>query len=71
MKKITDAFGLVLLSPRADEDFVHRLYVLYRLPTLKFLDAMPVTDKELQEAQRRGAYCVVARPAEVFRSVAC
>ncbi|XP_037075419.1 leucine-rich melanocyte differentiation-associated protein-like, partial [Pollicipes pollicipes] len=35
----------------------HRLYVLYMLPQLLFLDSTRVTAPERVEAKRRGAYC--------------
>jgi len=34
----------------------HRLYVLYRLPRLSFLDATPVTSEERDNALKRGKY---------------
>jgi hypothetical protein len=37
----------------------HRLFVLYRLKNLKFLDSRQVTAKERQEAERRGKFCKV------------
>ncbi|XP_043198562.1 leucine-rich melanocyte differentiation-associated protein-like [Amphibalanus amphitrite] len=44
------------------EDYArHRLYVLYMLPNLLFLDSMVVSRKERLEAKRRGQYCRTAR----------
>jgi len=40
----------------------HRCYVLYRIPNLKFLDTVPVTDTERKEAKRVGHLMIVARP---------
>jgi len=37
----------------------HRLFVLYRLKNLKFLDSRQVTAKERQEAEKRGKFCKV------------
>lgn len=39
-----------------------RLYVIYRLKSLHFLDATEVTADERKEATLRGAYCRVAKP---------
>ncbi|KAL9658291.1 hypothetical protein ABK040_015611 [Willaertia magna] len=45
------------------DDYHHyRLYVLYRLNHLKFLDARQVTEEERKEAQRRGKFCKVVTP---------
>ena len=38
-----------------------RLYVLYMLPKLQFLDSSPVTQAERLEAKSRGQYCRTAR----------
>lgn len=44
------------------EDYArHRLYVLYMLPNLHFLDSTSVTLLERKEAKRRGQYCRTAR----------
>lgn len=42
-----------------------RLYVLHRLPRLKFLDSSPVKESERREAKQKGQYLKVVRPAEV------
>jgi leucine-rich melanocyte differentiation-associated protein len=39
-----------------------RLFVLYKVPRLKFLDSSPVTAEERAEADRVGQYLVVAKP---------
>ncbi|EFC43643.1 predicted protein [Naegleria gruberi] len=45
------------------DDYQHyRLYVLYRMPNLKFLDSRQVTDEERKEAARRGKFCKVVTP---------
>jgi len=41
-----------------------RLFVLYNLPTLEFLDFTAISDKERQEAAVRGAFLHVVRPAD-------
>jgi hypothetical protein len=40
----------------------YRLYVLYRLPRLQFLDAAPVTAAELAEAAVKGPFCAPKKP---------
>jgi len=42
----------------------YRLYVIYRLPKLQFLDASPVTNEERKEAQSRGQYLAVRKPKQ-------
>ena len=50
-----------------DEDYSrYRLYVLWRLPNLTFLDSGRVTPAERQEASRRGEFCLPAEPTDVF-----
>ncbi|KAK2167950.1 hypothetical protein NP493_1252g00018 [Ridgeia piscesae] len=47
----------------SDEDYEqYRIFVLYNLPKLKFLDSTPVKMTERTEAQRRGCFLRVARP---------
>eukprot|EP00759_Apiculatamorpha_spiralis_P023126 PhF_6_TR27005/c0_g1_i3/m.39429 len=41
-----------------------RLYVLYRVPTLKFLDAAPVTEQEREDAKKQGSYSKVIKLAD-------
>ena len=50
---------------------VCRLYVLYRLPGLKFLDSTPVTDKERRIAQKQGAFLKVVKPDDSIVNVRC
>jgi hypothetical protein len=40
-----------------------RLYICYRIPTLKFLDAMPVTEEERAESKKQGPHSKVIRIA--------
>jgi hypothetical protein len=40
----------------------HRLYVVFRLPRLQFLDSSPVTAAERKEAAEKGAYLAPRRP---------
>lgn len=49
--------------------FMFRLFVLYRLKNLKFLDSRQVTAKERQEAERRGKFCkvVVANSNQLYQ----
>eukprot|EP00058_Branchiostoma_floridae_P010647 XP_002596135.1 hypothetical protein BRAFLDRAFT_118041 [Branchiostoma floridae] len=48
-----------------EEDYQrYRYYVLYKMPSLRFLDARPVSRTELAEAKTRGAFMRVARPAQ-------
>lgn len=44
----------------------YRLYVVHRLPALKFLDSSPVSAQERAEAKRVGHLMRVARPAEAL-----
>ncbi|KAF0978601.1 hypothetical protein FDP41_002421 [Naegleria fowleri] len=45
------------------DDYQHyRLYVLYRMNNLKFLDSRQVTEEERKEAARRGKFCKVVTP---------
>jgi hypothetical protein len=48
---------------------LNRLYVLYRLKNLKFLDSRQVTAKERQEAERRGKFCkvVTANTSQLYQ----
>jgi len=46
----------------------YRLFVLHRLPGLKFLDSSPVTAQERAEAKRVGHLMRVARPSEEAQS---
>ncbi|KAI0212300.1 Leucine-rich melanocyte differentiation-associated protein [Lamellibrachia satsuma] len=47
----------------SDEDYEqYRIFVIYNLPKLKFLDSTPVKTTERTEAQRRGCFLRVARP---------
>lgn len=41
----------------------YRLYVVYRLPRLVFLDSSPVSKKERDEALKRGEFLVPRRPS--------
>lgn len=40
----------------------YRFYVIYRLPSLEFLDSTPISDEERKEAKRVGKYMTVATP---------
>ncbi|XP_037321339.1 leucine-rich melanocyte differentiation-associated protein [Pungitius pungitius] len=53
-----------LVSPDKDEDDYqrYRYFVLHKLPQLKFLDTRKVTQKEMMEAQARGAFMKVVKP---------
>ncbi|KAA6390418.1 MAG: putative leucine-rich melanocyte differentiation-associated protein [Streblomastix strix] len=58
------------ISGNEDEDYArYRLYVLWRIPKLRFLDSSPVTTKEKQEAQRRGEFCLPKTPAQIVSNV--
>ncbi|KAK3722066.1 hypothetical protein QZH41_019821, partial [Actinostola sp. cb2023] len=41
-----------------------RLYVLYKLPKLKFLDSTPVKESEREEAKRIGSFMKVVTPTD-------
>jgi len=41
-----------------------RLFVLYNLPTLEFLDCTAISDEERQEAAVRGAFLHIVRPGD-------
>ena len=41
-----------------------RLFVLYNLPTLDFLDFTAISDKERREACLRGAFLCIVRPGD-------
>jgi len=43
---------------------VSRLFVLYNLPTLDFLDFTAISDNERREACLRGAFLYVVRPED-------
>jgi hypothetical protein len=55
-----------LLGYGHDEDDYrrYRLYVLYRLPNLKFLDSSIVSEDERKEAKRVGQFMKVVKPSE-------
>jgi hypothetical protein len=51
-----------------EEDYQkYRLFVIHRLPRLKFLDSRMVTKSEWREAKRVGAFMKVARPITTNR----
>ncbi|KAL9962548.1 hypothetical protein ACROYT_G031656, partial [Oculina patagonica] len=51
-------------SHRDEEDYQrYRYYVLYRLPSLTFLDSRPVKKEERDEAQRVGAHMKIVAPS--------
>ncbi|XP_063968810.1 leucine-rich melanocyte differentiation-associated protein-like isoform X2 [Lytechinus pictus] len=53
-------------SEKDEEDYQrYRYFVIYSIPTLKFLDHRPVSMKERNEAKRIGSLMKVARPADV------
>ncbi|TNN78508.1 Leucine-rich repeat-containing protein C10orf11 [Liparis tanakae] len=62
-----------LVSPDKDEDDYqrYRYFVLHKLPQLKFLDTRKVTQKEMMEAQARGAFMKVVRPKSEARPPLC
>jgi hypothetical protein len=41
-----------------------RVYLLYRLPKLKFIDSTSVKNDERKEAQQKGHFMKVVRPAD-------
>ncbi|XP_030835358.1 leucine-rich melanocyte differentiation-associated protein [Strongylocentrotus purpuratus] len=53
-------------SEKDEEDYQrYRYFVIYSIPTLRFLDHRAVSVKERNEAKRIGALMKVARPADV------
>eukprot|EP01094_Clydonella_sp_ATCC50884_P020780 TRINITY_DN4389_c4_g1_i2.p1 TRINITY_DN4389_c4_g1~~TRINITY_DN4389_c4_g1_i2.p1 ORF type:complete len:272 (+),score=79.44 TRINITY_DN4389_c4_g1_i2:47-817(+) len=52
-----------LIGKDQDEYRRYRLYVLYRLPGLKFLDSSKVAPAEKAEAKQKGEYLVAAKPS--------
>lgn len=46
----------------------HRLFVLYRLRNLKFLDSRQVTSRERMEAEKRGKFCKVVTVSDQMYS---
>ncbi|XP_069044986.1 leucine-rich melanocyte differentiation-associated protein isoform X1 [Lepisosteus oculatus] len=54
---------LVSLDKDEDDYQRYRYFVLHKLPHLKFLDTRKVTRRELEEAQARGAFMKVVKPA--------
>ena len=55
---------LDLTEARVEAYRRHRLYVIFKLPGLRFLDATPVTEEEHAEAIKKGQYFgAVARPS--------
>ncbi|KAJ9450261.1 putative U2 small nuclear ribonucleoprotein Aprime [Diplonema papillatum] len=57
-----------LSGASADEASRYRLYTLYKIPSLSFLDATPVTPTERENAVSKGRYLKIARPAVVVDS---
>eukprot|EP01137_Pigoraptor_chileana_P036709 Opistho-2@32743 len=54
------------LVEKDEDDYKrYRFYVLYRIPTLKFLDSRAVSAEERKEANRVGQFMRVLRPKEV------
>lgn len=54
------------LIGKEDDDYKrYRLYVLWRMPNLSFLDSGKVTAAEKAEANRRGEFCLPQQPVEV------
>ena len=47
-----------IVEPDLESCRLYRLYVLYRLPQLLYLDGIDVTDEERKEAKLRGQYAV-------------
>lgn len=47
----------------------YRLYVIYRIPKLTFLDSSPVSKEERSEALKRGEFLVPRRPKVVSKPV--
>eukprot|EP01138_Halocafeteria_seosinensis_P003332 gb/GECG01003408.1/.p1 GENE.gb/GECG01003408.1/~~gb/GECG01003408.1/.p1 ORF type:complete len:282 (+),score=34.60 gb/GECG01003408.1/:1-846(+) len=47
----------------------HRLYVIYRLPQLMFLDSSPIKAEERREAKRRGQFLAVRKPPKKRNSM--
>ena len=50
-----------IVEPDLESCRLYRLYVLYRLPQLLFLDGIDVPDEERKEARLRGQYAVKRR----------
>ena len=48
-----------------------RLYVLYRLPSLCFLDSSPVSAEECKEAKRVGQFMRVVKPSDTQVRIEC
>lgn len=42
----------------------YRLYVIFRMPSLTFLDCSPVSANEREVARRTGRYCVARKPTQ-------
>jgi len=53
-----------LIAGKDSDDYrLYRLYVLYRIKNLRFLDSTPVTDEEKKDAALRGHLCLPVRPS--------
>jgi len=62
MSVVLKIFGVMIVDG-------FRIFVLYNLPKLKFLDSTPVKMTERTEAQRRGCFLRVARPPSDLEEV--
>eukprot|EP01060_Flectonema_neradi_P037880 TRINITY_DN7777_c0_g1_i1.p1 TRINITY_DN7777_c0_g1~~TRINITY_DN7777_c0_g1_i1.p1 ORF type:complete len:242 (+),score=53.73 TRINITY_DN7777_c0_g1_i1:48-728(+) len=50
-----------LVGSSKEESQRYRLYVIHKIPSLRFLDSLPVTDEERQSAKQRGAFLKVEK----------
>eukprot|EP01059_Diplonema_ambulator_P001371 TRINITY_DN11143_c1_g1_i1.p1 TRINITY_DN11143_c1_g1~~TRINITY_DN11143_c1_g1_i1.p1 ORF type:complete len:231 (+),score=76.11 TRINITY_DN11143_c1_g1_i1:36-695(+) len=52
-----------LVGSTKEEAQRYRLYLIHKIPTLKFLDATPVTDEERKQAKEKGGFMAPAAKA--------
>ena len=50
-----------LVGSSKEESNRYRLYVIHKVPSLRFLDSLPVTDEERLSAKQRGAFLKVEK----------
>lgn len=62
---------MIVMSEEDDKAATrHRLYVIYRLPRLTFLDASPVMAAEREEAKAKGKFLVTRKPKSATAAAA-
>ena len=66
---MTLSFFFFSLSPQDQQDYKrYRLYTIYLLPHIKFLDSSAITTEESAEARRVGQYMKVVKPQQTAKT---